>query len=281
VVEDDMHLFEGALMGTTDDDDNVKLLDLVKISHGHSASSGIIGAATSGSGQDHDWFNKAQFRKLKRRAVDGEYDAESWGKAVNVFAADRFLTSKLKPNKESLVDLAWEKNPYSWTFLAFEYAIVFNAFKNRHLEGSHDCEDCISATTVAALWKDAKLPEGFKPAGGKERLSMTKTHDLLKTMKVTMFPNVVKEMNSAAESNPTEMEDLKGFAEMICGAGYEGCKWRWPKCGPCGIPGMKGLQDEFGYWTVAKTVGAWPKKGHGPKWTKKEVTELPAEEQHE
>merc|ERR1711988_1722706 len=131
-------VFEGAVHGATDDFDNVKLLDLVVLKAGHAASSGIIGAATSGTGKDDAVFNEKQFKKLTNLAKNGDYDAKQWGKAVNMFAAERFLTSKLAP-KSDLIDMAWASNPFSWTFLALEYANVLSAFKNANIEGKHSC----------------------------------------------------------------------------------------------------------------------------------------------
>jgi hypothetical protein len=267
--------FEGALHGTTDDFDNVKLLDLVKLSGGHAASSGIIGAATSGTGDDNDAFNKDRFKKLMRLARNGQYDAAQWGKAVNMFAADRFITNKLAPQSD-LVDLAWSSNPFSWTFLALEYANVLGAFKNANLKGKHSCPDCISKSTVKALWKQAKLPKGFKHANGEDRLDFSISHTLIKGMEITMFPKVTKEMNAEVAKAPAIWAPIKGLVESFCGVNFKDCDWNWPTCGPCGIPGMKKLKTKFGYNEVLKTTEAWKPDKKGKKG-KKEVEELPTE----
>merc|ERR1711988_80118 len=267
-------VFEGAVHGATDDFDNVKLLDLVVLKAGHAASSGIIGAATSGTGKDDAVFNEKQYNKLTYLAKDGEYDTTQWGKAVNMFGAERFLTSKLKPDVKPddklLVDMEWSANPFSWTFLGLEYANVFLVFKNANIKGSTGCKDCIAESTVQALWKDCHLPDGFIPAKSEVRVDWPIIGDMIKSMKVTMFPKVKQEMEDAAKKDPTTWAPMKGFAEIICGAGYENCAWPWPSCGPCGIPGLGELKKKFGYNEVLKTTGAWKPK--------KEVTELPVEE---
>jgi len=267
-------VFEGAVHGATDDNDNVKLLDLVVLKAGHAASSGIIGAATSGAGKDDAIFNKKQFQKLTHLANDGEYDVTQWGKAVNMFAAERFLTSKLKPDDkpdgELLVDMQWEANPFSWTFLGLEFANVFNVFKNANIKGATGCKDCISKSTVKALWKHGRLPDGFIPSKSKVRVDWPEIGETVKSMKVTMFPKVAQEMKTLVKEAPEIWAPLNGFAELICGKDYKNCAWPWPSCGPCGIPGLGKLKKKFGYDKVLKTTGAFKPK--------KEVMELPAEE---
>jgi len=265
-------VFAGAVHGTTDNFDNVRLLDLVELKAGHAASSGIIGAATSGTGKDHAAFNKDQFKKLTNLAKKGEYNAERWGKAVNMFAAERFLTSKLEPESD-LTDMAWEMNPFSWTFLALEYANVFSAFKNANIKGKHSCAHCISESTVKALWQEAKLPKGFKPAKGEMRLDFSVSHALIKDMKVTMFPKVTKDMHALVTKDPATWAPIKGLVETFCGGDFKDCDWNWPKDGPSQIPGVTKFQQEFGYNVVLKTTEAWKPKKKG----KKEVQELPAE----
>jgi hypothetical protein len=265
-----VHMLNLTVAGAVDEYNNVKLLDLVVISGGHAASSGIIGAATSGSGEDDAVFNKKQYRKLMNRAVDGQYDATQWGKAVNMFGAQRFLTSKLKPEDTDLVDMQWSHNPFSWTFLGLEYANVFNVFKNANIKGSTGCQDCIAKSTVKALWKDCRLPNGFIPAKSDIRVDWSVAADTIKAMKVTMFPEVKQEMETVTEEDPTNWEPVKGLVELFCGTNYQECVWQWPSCGPCGIPGLGKLKKKFGYKEVLEATGA--------KKPKKEVTELPAEE---
>lgn len=268
-------VFEGAVHGATDDFDNVKLLDLVTVTGGHAASSGIIGAATSGTGKDEAAFNEDRFKKLKNLAENDRYTAEQWGKAVNMFAADRFVTSKLEP-QSSLTDMAWSSNPFSWTFLAVEYANVLSAFKNANIEGTHTCSDCISTSTVDALWKDAKLPKGFKHANGEDRLDFSISHTLIKTMKITMFPKVTKEMNAEVAKAPDIWTPISGFVQQFCGVDYQDCAWQWPKCGPCGIRGLHKLKEKYGYDKILETTEAW--KPEDPGYVgKKQVEELPAE----
>jgi len=206
-------------------------------------------------------------------AKSGQYDAKQWGKAVNMFAAERFLTSKLEPETSGLLDMAWNHNPLSWTFLAFEYANVLSAFKNANIEGEHACKDCISESAVTALWKEAKLPKGFKHANGEDRLDFGLSHSLIKTMKITMFPKVTEEIHAVVSKDPDVWESISTLAQSFCGTDYEDCKWHWPRCGLCGIPGLKRLKKKFGDDKVQRTSGALKPD----EKDQKEVKELPAE----
>jgi hypothetical protein len=130
VGEDLLPLLRGQAAKASNTEGNVELLKLIEHLGSHAASSGIIGAATNGEVSDKIDFNPGRFDTLLGFAKNEQFTPEQFGKAVNHFASERFNNRF----GESLTDVQWEKSPFSWVALTFEYSNVFNAFKNSNFK---------------------------------------------------------------------------------------------------------------------------------------------------
>merc|ERR1711953_828288 len=84
---DMLHFFPDAL---SDNDTILHFLRLPSLGADHSASSGIVGAATGGTISDSDAFNEAEFDLLLQHSSNSEFSLSQWGDAVNFFAGRRY-----------------------------------------------------------------------------------------------------------------------------------------------------------------------------------------------